>query len=70
MLFTKKSLSTILGTFQKTIDDLAALETQNAQTVTENQKTIETLAEDNRALFDESLKAGSVREKLADLIAV
>lgn len=65
---TRKSLNDILSTFNKAIEDLAALQNGNGDEIAENSETIVELQEKNRALVSESETAAKVQKRLSDII--
>lgn len=70
MIFRRvRSLSSILSSMSKTVDDLNRLEASNKQKVESNQLVVEALEARNRDLTAESTQAAKVRSNIEKLIS-
>lgn len=65
----KKSLSDIVSTFTKTIEDLDNLQNANMETVAENAAKVAELENKSKALTEEAEKAASIQTKLQQLFS-
>lgn len=64
-----KSLDDILGSFNKTLNDLEALITSNDAKASANSAKIEDLFTENNALIAEAAKAERVVSRIKELVA-
>lgn len=67
-MFRKKSVASILASFNKTVDDLTAVAVRCRAKREENTNKILALKDENSVLGSEQIKAERVAEKLVDLL--
>lgn len=65
----KPNLSSIIGSFTKTVEKLDKLVRLNGEAVIENDTKISTLTQENTELNTESQRAKSIGTKIKELIA-
>ncbi len=67
-LAKKKSLQTILSSFNKVVEDLRVLQVKNCEVIIHNNNKIEAIQAETNLLQQENLKAESVEAKINSLL--
>lgn len=68
MTLIKRSLGSILASFQKTVDELDALQARNLDRAKNNDSKVASLEVESRDLRDEANKAAKVADNIQKLI--
>jgi hypothetical protein len=67
-MFRKKTVASVLATFNKVVDDLDSVTAENLAVVSKNEDKIAALEAESTAARVEAGKAQTIRARIADLL--